>query len=87
VSFYWAEADARAIADAYVVPVDRLRLAMRWTEPSSRRCIALEGVVGEHTTCGIYERRPQVCRDVQPGDPGCERARARHGLGAVSSAA
>jgi hypothetical protein len=85
VSFYWAEADARGIPDEYVVPVGRLRLAMRGTEVTTTpRCIALEGVVGEHTACSIYERRPQPCRELEPGDGSCERARARHALPALS---
>lgn len=29
--------------------------------------------------CSIYERRPQVCRDLARGSPGCEAERALKG--------
>lgn len=41
------------------------------------RCSALVGKVGEKTACGIYDRRPDVCRACQPGDEECLIAR-RH---------
>ncbi len=79
VCFYWAEVDANNIPAEHVVPADRLRVAMRQVE-SSARCVALDGEVGIDVACTIYERRPQICRDVQPGDPSCVRARGRWGL-------
>ena len=78
-TFYWAEADVRGIS-ALVVPVERLRVAMRGTESHPVRCIALAGDVGSATACTIYDHRPEICREVQPGDPSCLRARERHGL-------
>jgi hypothetical protein len=44
------------------------------------RCTALAGVVGQSCSCTVYDVRPLVCRDCQPGDPECLIARARHGL-------
>ncbi|MBW6419984.1 YkgJ family cysteine cluster protein [Rhizobium sp. XQZ8] len=44
------------------------------------RCSALAGRIGEHTTCTIYEVRPEICRACQPGDPECFIARAAHGI-------
>ena len=44
------------------------------------RCAALAGTVGQFTACVIYENRPIVCRDCQPGDDACQIARQRHGL-------
>jgi Fe-S-cluster containining protein len=44
------------------------------------RCAALRGEVGRAAACGIYEARPDVCRDCMPGDPECLLARERHGL-------
>ncbi|MDB5501369.1 MAG: Fe-S oxidoreductase [Tardiphaga sp.] len=44
------------------------------------RCSALTGTVGDHTACGIYAIRPEVCRTCLPGDPECAMARRRHGL-------
>ena len=40
----------------------------------------LTGTVGVRAACGIYEWRPNPCRELEPGSDGCERARARHGL-------
>lgn len=42
------------------------------------RCSALSGKLGEHVACGIYDVRPIVCRDCQPGDEECLIARAYH---------
>ena len=46
------------------------------------RCAALEVRVDAATGardffCAIYERRPQVCRDLARGSPECEGERAR----------
>lgn len=43
-------------------------------------CIALKGKIGCGVSCTIYERRPQVCRDFQPGTVQCQEARTRAGL-------
>jgi Fe-S-cluster containining protein len=50
---------------------------MRWT---GTRCAALSGHVGRAVTCTVYEARPIVCRDCQPGDEACRTARAARGL-------
>ena len=39
------------------------------------RCAALEGKVGEQVSCGIYDRRPSVCRKFQPETVECDYAR------------
>jgi len=44
------------------------------------RCLALQGVVGVATTCGIYAWRPEVCRTCIPGDAECAMARRKFGL-------
>lgn len=30
--------------------------------------------------CSVYPQRPSPCREVQPGDEKCNKARDRHGL-------
>lgn len=50
------------------------------------RCAALEvrvdGATGARDFfCAIYERRPQVCRDLARGSPECEGERARKAAG------
>lgn len=42
------------------------------------RCVALVGEGPYH--CRIYAVRPQTCRDVETGEPGCLFARRRVGL-------
>ncbi len=44
------------------------------------RCSALIGEIGVSTACGIYNRRPDVCRACQPGDDACRMARLRFRL-------
>lgn len=89
VSFYWAES-GEAVANS--VPADLtchvapLLCAMKGTDRSHPRCIALQGGVGVGVWCSIYERRPSVCYEVVPsGQDGmanfwCDRARAIWGL-------
>ncbi len=44
------------------------------------RCTALKGKIGDITSCGIYEVRPEVCRVCLPGDDECTIARRKFGL-------
>lgn len=44
------------------------------------RCAALSGDIGQFTACVVYQVRPYVCRDCQPGDDACTIARKKHGL-------
>lgn len=66
--------------------LDLHRLAMRYSDTAARRCIALEGTVGEATHCCIYAQRPSVCREVQPSwengavSAQCDKARLAHGM-------
>ena len=59
---------------------------MRGTDHVPIRCAALCGKVGERASCGIYEWRPNPCRELEPGSHGCEKARARHGLPPLDTA-
>lgn len=53
---------------------------MRGTDHASPRCAALTGRIGVQVACGIYEWRPNPCRELEPGSDACRRARMRHGL-------
>ena len=70
----------------YTLAVDPVRRAMRGTETRSKRCAALEGMVGRGVNCAIYNRRPSCCRNFRGGwekdivNPICNRARAVYGL-------
>lgn len=53
---------------------------MRGTDHARPRCAALTGTIGERAACGIYEWRPNPCRELEPGSDACHLARARHGM-------
>ncbi|WP_290871091.1 YkgJ family cysteine cluster protein [Aquabacterium sp.] len=90
VSFYWAEADD---APGGTVPVGLTETVsphtrcMQGTWSSQPRCTALEGDVGRHVGCRIYDLRPTPCRQVTAGDAQCLKARAAHGLSAEAPSA
>jgi len=43
-------------------------------------CVALCGNIGESVSCSVYENRPSVCRDFQPGNIQCQLIRIQEGL-------
>ena len=45
-----------------------------------QRCAALEGKLGVHVACTIYELRPAGCRAVKPGSKECLRDRRERGI-------
>lgn len=89
VSLHWSEAESSL---GGVVPVDLTEVldahqrCMRGTWSKQPRCVALEGDIGRQAQCGIYERRPSVCRELrvswENGEPSsqCDRARILHGM-------
>jgi len=58
------------------VPIDAVLL--RNAETGS--CVHLDGELGQNVGCGIYERRPSVCREFEPGSPRCHEYRRIYGL-------
>jgi uncharacterized protein len=80
VSFYWAEAAERGIADAIIEQVSPHLACIVGTNVQAPHCGALEGTVGVQVRCAIYAQRPSPCHEVQPGDARCLAARAKHGL-------
>jgi Fe-S-cluster containining protein len=84
VSFYWAEADQRCLPPALIERVNAHVSCMAGTNANAPRCAALRGEPGGSIACTVYEQRPEPCREVQIGDDKCRRARAHHGLPALS---
>jgi uncharacterized protein len=80
VSFYWAEADARGVPSQLTEQVNPWYGCMAGTNSASPRCVALEGTVGAKVDCTIYAQRPEPCRELQPGEEKCNKARQLHGL-------
>lgn len=80
VSFYWAEAVARGIAEAMVEQLTPFHACLSGTNATAPRCAALAGAVGECVACAMYAARPSPCREVQIGDDRCRHARRHHDL-------
>jgi uncharacterized protein len=57
-------------ADAWVVFLENRAFMRIDRSAGASRCAALATKDGTYT-CRIYERRPQVCRDLERGSPAC----------------
>lgn len=62
------------------IPLQFVAADQRGMRCEDSRCSALSGQVGQHTSCLVYEARPDVCRACSPGDYACKIARAAFGL-------
>lgn len=73
------EAGAVILADEDDIPGPLVQhvanLRCMATEGTSFRCAALLGTVGRSVGCGIYRRRPEVCRSFDAGSDECLSAR------------
>lgn len=48
---------------------------------TAKRCVALEGQIGQQVSCSIYTHRPDVCRDLVRGCAECAYMVGYHRLG------
>jgi uncharacterized protein len=83
VSFYWGESDAHpggTVPQHLTIPITPYRIAMRGTERSPSRCVALAGEVGRDVGCTIYAQRSTTCRDFLARTSECDKARGAYGL-------
>ncbi|HEY8509902.1 MAG TPA: YkgJ family cysteine cluster protein [Steroidobacteraceae bacterium] len=80
VSFYWAEAAQNGLPDSHIEKLNPHLACMAGTNRPEPRCCALRGEIGRRVMCSVYPQRPSPCREVQPGDEKCNKARDRHGL-------
>lgn len=70
----------------HTVRIDARRSAMRGTLTFNKRCVALEGIVGQYVSCAIYGNRPSACQNFRASWEGnapnetCDRARNWYGL-------
>lgn len=79
-----ASADAPGVPVELTVPLTATLVRMRGTDEAPPRCVALAGEIGREVGCTIYPQRPSPCHEVQLGDAHCQKARAAHGLPALS---
>ena len=71
--------DAIRINDASLIQEgDIEKYAMK--QRLNGHCVALVGDVGNACKCSIYDKRPEICRIVQPRDTICLRLRSVHKL-------
>ena len=61
-------------------PLTTNLVRMRGSHDFPPRCVALEGEIGRNVRCGIYQRRPGPCQELESGSDACKRARRKHGL-------
>ena len=54
------------------------KLGTKLSADATNVCSAFEGIVGSRCFCGIYEVRPNACRQFAVGGKACLEARARH---------
>src|SRR4051794_31671080 len=87
VDFAVEELEARGgtVPAGLAVEVTGTTWRMRGTDHVPMRCAALTGRIGERAACGIYEWRPNPCRELEPGSDACAQARVRHGLTPLDS--
>jgi Fe-S-cluster containining protein len=83
-SVFELDSQGGSVPDGLSVEVTDTTCRLRGTDHTPPRCAALTGHIGERVACGIYEWRPNPCRELEPGSDGCGRARLRHGLGLLS---
>jgi Fe-S-cluster containining protein len=92
-SFYWAETTAGlpgGVPEHLTEKINDFRVQMKGTRGEKPRCIALQGEIGTHVQCTIYEQRASVCRDFPPSlldgvvNERCDTARQAHGLHPVT---
>lgn len=93
VAFPSAEIDSEIggiVPAAMTLPFDNHRSYMKGTNSKGHRCEALQGVVGHHVSCTIYENRPSSCRnfyvswELDKGNELCDKARQAYGLHSFS---
>lgn len=86
VSFYHGELDSQPggwVPAALTSPVTPFRACMKGTEHGKGQCVAQQA----DGRCGIYDKRPSVCREfpafLDDGamNPECLRLRALYGIG------
>lgn len=80
VSFYWAEAAERGLPDELFEQASPWHACMAGTGQPEPRCRALAGEIGASVSCLVYQHRPSPCRELQPGEDKCNRARVKHWL-------
>ena len=70
-------------ADSEGIPDELINFDYERMQCYSDRCSALVGEIGREAQCSVYENRPLVCREFQPGSEDCIIVRRRFDLPAA----
>jgi Fe-S-cluster containining protein len=70
-SVFELDSQGGSVPDGLSVEVTDTTCRLRGTDHTPPRCAALTGRIGERVACGIYEWRPNPCRELEPGSDGC----------------
>jgi uncharacterized protein len=76
----WPRFSTEEDAALDLIPVQLINQRGSGMRCDGDRCAALQGRIGETTSCSIYAVRPEVCRTCMPGDAECAMARKKFAL-------
>jgi uncharacterized protein len=80
----WPRFSTEDESDLALIPPELVNARGSGMRCDGDRCAALDGRIGERTSCVIYAVRPDVCRTCMPGDAECTMARRKFGLPALT---
>lgn len=86
VSFNWietSELNENPVPIVFTKKINEQMLCMAGTDKKEPRCVSLEGNVGESVNCGIYLNRSTSCKELQPREEKCNKARLKYGLSKI----
>lgn len=63
-----------------IAGIPRYTLKTKRDKEGNIVCVALRGKIGQHVTCMIYDRRPDICRQFKPGGKQCDDTREELGF-------
>lgn len=59
-------------ADTYLISFHQMKIT-----PDHKKCVALEGNLGETVKCKVYDHRPNICKKFEVGSALCLDARSK----------
>lgn len=74
------EAEDKKIPQELLAKSNEHVVHMLGTSSKNPRCNALIGEINQQVSCGVYDKRPEVCKIVEVGSIQCLKAREAHGI-------
>ena len=72
---FWERDLGKLLYEERTYGAPAMSMRTREDECGNCRCIALSGTVGKDVSCSVYDIRPNVCRNFEPGTDVCDYAR------------